>query len=54
MVSQIDKECEGEQIDWALLKNVLVIIVEIGMGSMEFYEKDFEVPMLEDTASYYS
>lgn len=54
VINLVDKEREGEQIDRALLKNVLGIFVEIGMGSMEFYEKDFEVPMLEDTASYYS
>lgn len=24
------------------------------MGQLEFYEKDFESPMLDDTASYYS
>lgn len=53
-ITLIDREREGEQIDRALLKNVLGIFVEIGMGSMDFYEKDFEVAMLEDTASYYS
>lgn len=54
VITLIDREREGEQIDRALLKNVLGIFVEIGMGSMDFYEKDFEVAMLEDTASYYS
>ncbi|MCO5610800.1 hypothetical protein L7F22_065041 [Adiantum nelumboides] len=49
----IDKEREGEQIDRALLKNVLGIFVEIGMGGMEAYENDFEASMLEDTAGYY-
>jgi len=50
---QIDKEREGEQIDRSLLKNVLDIFVEIGMGEMDQYEQDFEVHMLEDTADYY-
>ena len=50
---QIDKEREGEQIDRALLKNVLGIFVEIGMGGMEAYDNDFETSMLEDTAGYY-
>ncbi|KAM3231468.1 cullin-1 [Capsicum chacoense] len=50
----IDQEREGEQIDRALLKNVLGIFVEIGMGEMEFYENDFEDAMLKDTAAYYS
>ncbi|GAU42553.1 hypothetical protein TSUD_341790 [Trifolium subterraneum] len=49
----IDKEREGEQIDRSLLKNVLDIFVEIGMGEMVHYEQDFEVQMLEDSADYY-
>ena len=54
ILHQIDQEREGEQIDRALLKNVLDIFVEIGMGQMEYYEKDFEDTMLKDTAAYYS
>ncbi|KAG5011143.1 hypothetical protein JHK87_019658 [Glycine soja] len=50
----IDQEREGEQIDRALLKNVLDIFVEIGMGQMDHYENDFEAAMLKDTSSYYS
>ncbi|KAG6525394.1 hypothetical protein ZIOFF_015350 [Zingiber officinale] len=54
VISLIDRECEGEQIDRALLKNVLDIFVEIGLGNMECYENDFEADLLEDTAAYYS
>eukprot|EP00249_Psilotum_nudum_P024290 c29145_g1_i2 orf=643-1227(+) len=54
VIALIDREREGEQIDRALLKNVLGIFVEIGMGAMDAYENDFEFFMLEDTASYYS
>jgi cullin 1 len=54
MITQIDREREGEQIDRALLKNVLGIFVEIGMGNMDAYETDFETSMLQDTAAYYS
>ncbi|KAL3380261.1 hypothetical protein AABB24_000747 [Solanum stoloniferum] len=54
VISLIDQEREGEQIDRALLKNVLDIFVEIGMGSMDKYENDFEDAMLKDTAAYYS
>jgi len=52
--NQIDQEREGEQIDRALLKNVLDIFVEIGMGQMDYYENDFEATMLKDSAAYYS
>ncbi|ESR57500.1 Cullin-1 [Citrus sinensis] len=54
IIALIDKEREGEQIDRALLKNVLDIFVEIGMGQMDSYEKDFEEHMLQDTGAYYS
>jgi cullin 1 len=53
-LQQIDREREGEQIDRALLKNVLDIFVEIGLGNMECYENDFEDFLLKDTADYYS
>jgi len=32
---------------------VLDIFVEIGMGSMDYYEYDFEDAMFKDTAAYY-
>ncbi|XP_016700735.1 cullin-1 isoform X3 [Gossypium hirsutum] len=54
VISLIDQEREGEQIDRALLKNVLDIFVEIGMGQMDYYENDFEATMLKATAAYYS
>ncbi|KAK6115025.1 hypothetical protein DH2020_007294 [Rehmannia glutinosa] len=49
----IDQEREGEQIDRALLKNVLDIFVEVGMGQLDYYENDFENVFLIDTAAYY-
>ncbi|XP_073283891.1 cullin-1-like isoform X2 [Primulina huaijiensis] len=54
IITLIDQEREGEQIDRALLKNILDIFVEIGMGQMDYYQKDFEDAMLNDTAAYYS
>ncbi|XP_020081775.1 cullin-1-like, partial [Ananas comosus] len=52
VISLINQEREGEQIDRALLKNVLDIFVEIGLGKMDYY--DFEAYMLKRTAAYYS
>lgn len=51
---QINREREGEQIDQALVKNILDIYVEIGGDSMKYYEKDFEESMLKDYAVFYS
>lgn len=53
-VDQIDREREGDQIDVALLRNVIDCFVEIGMGQMECYKNDFEDKMLKDSAAYYS
>ncbi|MCD9558538.1 Cullin-1 [Datura stramonium] len=39
----------GEQIDRALLKNILDIFVGIGNGKMEYYVNDFEDPILRDS-----
>lgn len=54
VLALINKEREGEQINRALLKKVLGIFVEIGIGRMESYEEDFEAGMLNDTAAFYS
>ena len=49
----IEKEREGEQVDRALLKNVLGIFIEVGMGGMECYTEDFEKQLLTDSAAHY-
>ncbi|KAI3904112.1 hypothetical protein MKW92_049025 [Papaver armeniacum] len=54
VISLINQEREGEQIDRALLKNVLAIFVDIGMVNMEYYVNDFEAELLSDTAGYYT
>ncbi|XP_075653952.1 cullin-1-like isoform X2 [Castanea sativa] len=54
VISLINKEREGEQVDRALLRNVLDIFVAIGMGQMDQYENDFEAAFLKDTVAYYS
>jgi len=50
----VDKERDGEQVDRALVKNILGIFVEMGMGGMEAYEADFEAHLLTNTAAFYS
>ncbi|KAL9255577.1 Cullin-1-like protein [Drosera capensis] len=54
VITLIDQEREGEHIERSLLKDVLGIFVEMGMGNLNHYKSDFEAPMLQDTASYYS
>lgn len=49
----IEKERDGDQINRTLLKNVLGIFIEVGMGGMETYQNDFEAHLLEETAVFY-
>ena len=53
VLAMIEREREGEQIDRALLKNVLDIFIAVGMGQMETYQHDFEENLLTETAAYY-
>lgn len=48
-----EKEREGELIDRTLVKNILGIFIEVGMGGMECYERDFEANLLLETAAFY-
>jgi hypothetical protein len=49
----VEKEREGELVDRALAKNILGIYIELGMGTMDCYEKDFEEHLLADTSAFY-
>lgn len=49
----IERERDGELVDKALIKNILGIFIEVGMGGMECYERDFEEHLLSETGSYY-
>ena len=49
----IELERDGEQIERTLLKNVLSIFIEVGMGTMSCYQQDFEATLLKTTAEYY-
>jgi cullin 1 len=54
VLSAIEKERDGEQIDRLLLRNVLMIFIDVGMSSMDCYENDFEADMLAATKEHYS
>ncbi|KAL1325575.1 hypothetical protein AAHE18_13G170000 [Arachis hypogaea] len=53
VITLINKEREGGQIDRFLLKNIVDIFVEVGLGKLDHYEQDFEIQMLDDTTNYY-
>jgi len=50
----IDRERSGEQIDRPLVKSVLGLFVDMGLGSMEAYEAHFEAHALSNTATFYA
>ncbi|KAI3902489.1 hypothetical protein MKW92_033954, partial [Papaver armeniacum] len=59
VISLINQEREGGEIDQTLVKNVLQIFVDLGneddgKQNMEYYINDFETAFLEDTADYYT
>lgn len=54
ILSLIQKDRDGEEIDTSLVKSVLGIYVEMGLDSMDHYENDFEYKLLEETSSFYS
>ena len=47
-------ERAGDSIDRSLLKSVVDLFVQMGLGSMDVYRDGFEVQFLETTASYYA
>ncbi|KAL2632998.1 hypothetical protein R1flu_004477 [Riccia fluitans] len=54
IIALIDRERDEAPINRELLRSNIEIFLEIGMGSMDAYENDFEIVMLNDTACYYS
>nr|XP_043606636.1 cullin-1-like [Erigeron canadensis] len=54
VMALINQEREGQQIDQAILKSTLDLVVEMNFGLLGCYENDFEAPLLEETAAYYS
>ncbi|GMN43204.1 hypothetical protein TIFTF001_012410 [Ficus carica] len=51
MISLIERDREGEQVDRAVLRNVVDMFVTMDIGEeLKYYQQDFEAAMLEDTA----
>lgn len=49
----VRRERNGEAVDRSLLKQVLSIFVEMGMGKLDVYTQQWEEPFLDDTANFY-
>jgi len=54
VLALIDKEREGEKSDRGLIKSITSIFVEMGLGTMDAYQNDFENDLLTHTSSFYT
>lgn len=54
LLAAVAAERAGEGSNRPLLKNVLSIFIEVGMGSMDCYQRDFEVGLVEATKEHYA
>lgn len=52
-LNMLQRERDGESIDRSLLKAVLGIFAEMGMGKLDVYIKEWEMPFLKATAQFY-
>eukprot|EP00574_Skeletonema_japonicum_P002825 CAMPEP_0201715338 /NCGR_PEP_ID=MMETSP0593-20130828/1536_1 /ASSEMBLY_ACC=CAM_ASM_000672 /TAXON_ID=267983 /ORGANISM="Skeletonema japonicum, Strain CCMP2506" /LENGTH=740 /DNA_ID=CAMNT_0048204801 /DNA_START=36 /DNA_END=2258 /DNA_ORIENTATION=- len=53
IISLIDEEREGEIIDKTLVKNIIELYEQMGMGSLDSYTNDLEQPLLDATRAFY-
>ena len=54
ILEYVAEERAGNSIDRSLLKSVVDLFVQMGLGQMDVYREGFEGQFLETSASYYS
>ncbi|KAI3833323.1 hypothetical protein MKW98_006422 [Papaver atlanticum] len=54
VISLINRERKGNEIDRSLVKDVIEVFVEIGNNNLDCYVNDFETPFLTDLVDYYT
>ncbi|EFC39897.1 predicted protein [Naegleria gruberi] len=54
LLDKIYKEREGDLIDRSMMKDGITLFIEMGLGSLNAYDEDFERTLLQNTQSYYS
>jgi len=53
LLSNIERERNGELIDRGLMKDILSMLVDLGVQSNAVYDEDFEKEFLETTLKFY-
>nr|CAG4718449.1 unnamed protein product [Naegleria fowleri] len=54
LLDKIHKEREGDLIDRSMMKDGITLFIEMGLGSLNAYEEDFERNLLSETQTYYN
>jgi len=50
----VRRDREGEAVDAGQVKAVVQVFVQMGLGTLENYEKDFEAALLQETSEFFS
>ena len=53
LLSEIEKERNGEMIERIHLQKAIEMLVEVGMQSRRIYETEFEAVLIQATRDYY-
>jgi cullin 3 len=53
ILNNVARERAGEQIDFVLVKNILFMLVALGVNSRKVYQQDFERMFLETSRNFY-
>lgn len=54
IIGLIDQEREGSMVDKTLIKKIVELYENIGMGNLDSYTNDLETPLLDATREYYA
>jgi len=53
LLDKIFKERTGEMIDRSVMKDGVTLFIEMGLNTLNAYEKDFEAPLIYETSTFY-
>lgn len=53
LLVKIYKERTGEMIDRSMMKDGVILFIEMGLNSLTAYERDFETPLTYETSTFY-
>lgn len=53
LLSEIERERNGETIERIYLQKVIEMLIEVGMSSKKIYEQEFEQNLVQQTRDYY-